>query len=80
MTAQIEEIKRQATIYVNNPTVNSNGKVICDNWEAGISISKLVEVVVLKCIALVEQPDYGSTYDAVIVDICNRIKEHFGVE
>lgn len=50
---RIQELAKQATIRINNPTVNSNGKVICDNWEEGISISKFAELIVRDCMNIV---------------------------
>jgi hypothetical protein len=75
MNERIEDIKRRATIRVNYPTVNSDGKVILDNWEEGISISKLTELCFLECAKWMSDgniPDGG--YEA------ERMLKHFGIE
>ena len=51
MNELIQQLSDQATIRVNNPTVNSNGKVICDNWEEGVSLSKFAELIAQDCIS-----------------------------
>jgi hypothetical protein len=56
----------------------SNGDVTYE-IPAGF-IEAFTKLIVRDCIGLIEQPDYGSTHDSVIVDICDGIKEHFGVE
>jgi hypothetical protein len=45
----IAELIKLATIRVNNPLVNSDGKVILDDWEEGVSMSKLIELTVRNC-------------------------------
>ena len=47
---RIQDLIKQATICVNNPTVNSDGKVVCDDWEEGVSLSKFAELIVRECI------------------------------
>lgn len=49
MNNRIKELTEQATIRVNNPTVNSRGMVICDNWEEGISMSKFAQLIIEDC-------------------------------
>ena len=78
MNERIRELAEQATIRVNNPTVNSNGKVICDNWEEGVSLSKfaelLIEDTVRQCAEFAEyQLQIGGTN-------ADKIKQHFGVK
>ena len=52
MNERIKELTKQATIRVNNPTVNSDGKVVCDNWEEGVSLSRLAELVARDCMEM----------------------------
>jgi hypothetical protein len=47
--SKIDRLAEQAMISVNNPTVNTDGKVVCDNWERGISISLFAELIVREC-------------------------------
>lgn len=76
MNELVEKLKKQSTIRVNNPIVNSDGKVICDDWEEVISISKFAELIVRECFAkLTPYLD-----DQFIDDIELELKEHFGVE
>lgn len=49
MNERHERLAKFAMIRVNNPFVNSDGKVICDDWEEGISISKFAELIVRDC-------------------------------
>jgi hypothetical protein len=55
MNERIQELAKQATIRVNNPFVNSDGKVVCDGWEEGISISKFAELIVLECMTMCDE-------------------------
>ena len=75
MNQLLEKLKNQAIIKVNNPTVNSDGKVICDNWEEVISISKFAELIVRECAGKVDWilAEGGKTQG-------DLIKQHFGVE
>ena len=78
MNQRIEELKKQAMIRVNTPTVNSDGKVICDNWEEGISLSKFAELIVRECANIVNSLEqYEGQGDCSTAEY---IKEHFGVE
>jgi len=86
MNQKIQELAEKATIRVNNPTVNSNGKVIRDNWEEGISISKFAELIVQECVTkIADVPngyrDYRSQIEDRMRDVCiQSIKQYFGVE
>ena len=72
----IQQFIDQATIRVNNPIVNSKGEVVCDSWETGVSMSKLVELVVNECAGIAKQfHKNNKDYDASLA-----IKQHFGVE
>lgn len=83
MNERIEELKKQAMIRVNNPIVNSDGKVVCDDWEEGISLSKFAELIVRECAEICDQQSRSSwNYDRKVQAKLDRdlIKEHFGVE
>lgn len=80
MNQRIEELKKQAMIRVNTPTVNSDGKVICDNWEEGISLSKFAELVVRECIEVCKSRVGNSDYNTGRMHCASDLKEHFGVE
>lgn len=70
MNERYEQLAKFAKIRVNNPTVNSDGKVVCDNWEEGISISKFAELIVRDCAltaGLMEQ-DGRKNIGAAILD------------
>jgi len=71
----IQELAKQATIRVNNPIVNSDGKIVCDDWEEGISISKFAELLVMECINNVEVWEKDSRNH-----ISYMLKEHFGIK
>jgi hypothetical protein len=78
MNQRYQELAQQATIRVNNPIVNTDGQVVCDDWEEGISISKFAELIVWECIDL----SLGSSHrdDDMGAIIADKIKRHFGVE
>ena len=70
MNERHEEFAKLAMIRVNNPLLNSDGKVVCDDWEEGISISKLAELIVRDCAltaGLMEQ-DGRKNIGAAILD------------
>lgn len=75
MNERIKELAEQATIRVNNPFVNSDGKVVCDDWEERVSLSKFAELIVRECAGKVDWilAEGGKTQG-------DLIKEHFGVE
>lgn len=75
MNNLIQELAKQATIRVNNPIVNSDGKIVCDDWEEGISISKFAELLVMECINNVEVWEKDSRNH-----ISYMLKEHFGIK
>ena len=47
-------------------------------WDK-IRLEKFAELIVRKCIKVMEEPDYGSEHDFVIVDTGERIKKHFSI-
>jgi hypothetical protein len=71
MNERIKELVKEATIRVNNPLLNSAGKVVCDNWEEGISISKFAELIIHRCADIAMHEDQ---------DPAECIKKHFGVK
>ncbi len=76
MNQIIQRLAEKATIRVNNPIVNSDGKVIVDDWEEGISISKFAELIVRECVSFAK-----THYDATLPwGGVEQILEHFGVE
>lgn len=84
MNNRIETLKKLATISVNNPLLNSDGKVVCDNWEQVVSLSKFANLVVQECIvALANEIVYNSHYterNKTIGDMMIVVKKHFGVD
>lgn len=77
MNNRIEELTKQATIKVNYPTVNSSGKIICDNWEEGVSLSKFAELIIRDCQTLmIDNIENQLTEDGIVL----AFREHFGVK
>lgn len=78
----IDQLIKLATIRVNNPLVNSDGKVVCDDWQEGVSMSKLIELTVRECIGICmkNQFDGAENYNNGSVSSAEFIKEHFGVQ
>jgi len=52
---KIKPLVEAATIRVNNPIINSDGKIIRDDWEEGVSLSKFHDLILEKCIAVCQQ-------------------------
>ena len=75
MNERLEELKKQSMIRVNNPTVNTDGKIVCDNWEEGISLSKFAELIVQECANI----NYNSPFQDGEFH-AREVLEHFGVE
>ena len=77
----IDQLVKLATIRVNNPLLNSDGKVICDDWQEGVSMSKLIELTVRECLNIVEPTeDSGDEWCVTLKETSQQIREHFGVE
>lgn len=78
----IDQLVKLATIRVNNPLLNSDGKVVCDDWQEGVSMSKLIELTVRECIGICmkNQFDGAENYNNGSVSSAEFIKEHFGVQ
>jgi hypothetical protein len=74
MNQRYQELAQQAMIRVNNPILNTDGEIVVDDWEEGISISKFAELIVRECMLVVGD----GTVDGEIYH--DRIKYHFGVE
>jgi hypothetical protein len=74
MNQRYQELAQQAMIRVNNPILNTDGEIVVDDWEEGISISKFAELIVQECMLVVGD----GTVDGEIYH--DRIKYHFGVE
>jgi hypothetical protein len=79
----IQELASQATIRVNNPIVNTDGKIVCDDWQEGISISKFAELLVKETISKMSQQlnahgDNQANNPAYYKSINDTLK-HFGV-
>ena len=83
MNERIDALVKKATIRVNNPILNTDGEIVVDDWEEGISISKFAELIVRECIGIVEKNESDMHYDngmyPVHPTVC-EIKKHFGVE
>lgn len=79
MSQRIQDLIKQATIRVNNPIVNSDGKIVCDDWEQGVSLSKFAELIVRECAGIFAQEGTGR-YEVDGNWIAKTIKQHFGVE
>lgn len=80
MNKRIEQLTKHATIRVNYPTVNSSGKVICDNWEEGVSLSKFAELIVRECMEQVWYTREDVINGNISEVIKERMKQHFGIE
>ena len=80
MSDRLKELVQQATTRVNYPTVSSTGKVICDNWEEGISISKLTELLFQECVDNLEFHGLDRARDQIIWLAGNRFGIKVGVK
>lgn len=90
MNERIKLFTKQATIRVNNPFVNSDGKVVCDDWEEGVSLSKFAELILTDVIHQIRNKQVGNrctftTYDNATVDcakteIINMIETTYNVK
>jgi len=75
MNEKIDALVKKATIRVNNPILNSDGKIVVDDWEEGVSISMLAELIIKEC------ADICYNRETEHSDLCAvEILEHFGVE
>ena len=69
---RIRALVEQATIRVNNPLLNSNGEVVCDQWEQGVSLSLFAELIIRECAKLADEPT-SRPYESY----GEKIKKHF---
>ena len=76
MNQRYQELAQQAMIRVNNPILNTDGKIVVDDWEEGISISKFAELIVQECAQVYWSIDSGELHDEYVA----ALKKHFGVE
>jgi hypothetical protein len=75
MNEKIDALVKKATIRVNNPILNSDGKIVVDDWEEGVSISMLAELIIKEC------ADICYNRETEQSDLCAaEILEHFGVK
>ena len=44
-----------------------------------MDVEQFARLIVRECIKVMEEPDYGSEHDFVIVDTGERIKKHFSI-
>lgn len=80
---RIRALAEQATIRVNNPLLNSNGEVVCDQWEQGVSLSLFAELIIRECAQLARDTDLEDVEggDGEVLRAAQRqILEHFGVD
>jgi hypothetical protein len=82
MNERIDALVKKATIRVNNPILNTDGKIVVDDWQEGISISKFAELIVRECVAICEDTEGEHIADAKWGRRCCalEIREHFGIE
>ena len=76
----IQDLIKQATIRSNNPLVNSDGKVVCDDWEEGVSLSKFAELIVRECAKYLEENSGADQCNNVWCPAPEDLLKHFGVE
>lgn len=74
MDEKIKPLVEAATIRVNNPIINSDGKIIRDDWEEGVSLSKFHDLILEKCIAVCQQ-HYTAEQCSAIQKCMDSIKE-----
>ncbi len=55
MNEKIDALVKKAIIRVNNPILNSDGKIVVDDWEEGVSISILAELIIKECADLCDR-------------------------
>lgn len=81
------QLVKDATIEVRVPIVNSDGKAVTHVIERGISVSKLIEVVVEECIQQITLAEKCKPVDDITlwqnvdgIHITYLLRKHFGVE
>jgi hypothetical protein len=81
MNEKIDALVKKATIRIHNPILNSDGKIVVDDWEEGVSISMLAEFIVRECMDVCYRTD--TEYEGHKVKstvIASKLSEHFGVK
>lgn len=91
MNDRIRELVSHATVGVNNPFVNSDGKVIVDNIEEVVSLEKFAELIIEDCCKQLQlnvrdnqeciqdkSMNYQVGWADGMFDAEHIIKEHFG--
>jgi hypothetical protein len=76
VTTRFEALTKQAVVRMPDHTINSSGKVIREDWEEGVSLSKFGALVVNE--ALEKLRPYLD--DQFYGDICAELREHFGMK
>lgn len=74
MDEKIKPLVEAATIRVNNPIINSDGRVVRDNWEEGVSLSKFHDLILERCIEVCQQ-HYAVGHNSEIQKCMVSIKE-----
>ena len=81
MNKRIDELTRQATVRVNSPIVNSDGKVVCDNWKECVSLSIFHDLIIKECAKWIEDArDDAGDFIGDSFYWTHIMKKHFGVE
>lgn len=80
MNRRIWELAEQAVIKINNPSLDSDGKVVCDNWEEQVSLEQFAQLIIQDCIDIISPYAFrmsrpGEEYFNPI----QEIKKNFGV-
>lgn len=82
MSTRMQEIVQQAMVQRNNPWLNSDGKVVVDNWETVLDPSKFYQLMIdhaTECVRdVLRDPKSTLSYDDC-ERIQTRIKEFFEV-
>jgi hypothetical protein len=74
MNEKIDALVKKAIIRVNNPILNSDGKIVVDDWKEGVSISMLAELIIKECADYVDSAITDGGVDG------RSLKEHFGIK
>jgi hypothetical protein len=77
MNTRIQEFIKQATIRVNNPIVNTDGKVVCDDWEEGVSLSKFAQLIAEDCAKMLDE---DSCWNPELGGYAHDIRTRYGVK
>jgi hypothetical protein len=78
---KIKPLVEAATIKVNNPIVISDGRIVRDNCEEGVSLSKFHDLILEKCIEVCQLHyanavgSHASAHNSAIKKCIESIKE-----